>query len=61
MSQSTVMFMSGKVPEERDAAHRLVAETQFYEIDNGVLYHLYFPRTKGHRHFMGLLQKKRMQ
>ena len=51
-SNFTAMFAykeDRKVPEERDAAHRLVAESQFYEIDNGVLYHLYFPRTKGHK------------
>ena len=51
-SNFTAMFAykeDGKVPEERDDAHRLVAESQFYEIDNGVLYHLYFPRTKGHK------------
>lgn len=38
----TAMFTykeEGKVPEERDLAHRLIAEAQFYEIDDGILYH----------------------
>ena len=51
-SDFTAMFTykeEGKVPEERDLAHRLIAEAQFYEIDDGVLYHLYYPRTKGHK------------
>ena len=51
-SHFTAMFAykeDGKVPEERDAAHRLIAESQFYEVDSGVLYHLYYPRTKGHK------------
>ena len=51
-SDFTAMFAykeDGKVLEERDTAHRLIAESQFYETDNGVLYHLYYPRTKGHK------------
>lgn len=40
---------NGKVPDDRNEANRLVAEAQFYEIDEGVLYHLYHPRTKGHK------------
>ena len=39
----------GLVPEDRSSANRLVAEAQFYELDNGILYHLYHPRTKGHK------------
>ena len=51
-SDFTAMFAykeDGKVPEERDLSHRLIAESQFYETDNGVLYHLHYPRTKGHK------------
>ena len=51
-SDFTAMFAykeKGKVPEQRDQAHILIAESQFYEIDAGVLYHLYYPRTKGHK------------
>lgn len=39
----------GKVPEDRNEANRLVAEAQFYELDEGILYHLYHPRSKGHK------------
>ena len=51
-SDFTAMFAfkeDGKVPGEHDIAHRLIAESQFYETDNGALYHLYYPRTKGHK------------
>ena len=51
-SDFTAMFAykeDGKVQEEHDIAHRLIAESQFYETDNGVLYHLYYPRTKGNK------------
>lgn len=40
---------NGKVPDDKDEVNRLVAEAQFYEIDAGVLYHLYHPRTKAHQ------------
>lgn len=38
-----------RVPDDRNDANRLVSEAQYYEIENGILYHFYHPRTKGHK------------
>ncbi|MES9881967.1 MAG: reverse transcriptase domain-containing protein [Sedimenticola sp.] len=38
-----------KVPENRNAAGKVVAESQYYVIDNELLFHLYHPRSKGHK------------
>ena len=38
-----------QVPEDRNEANRIVAEAQYYVIENGILYHLYQPRRKGHK------------
>ena len=38
-----------QVPENRNEANRIVAESQYYVIDDGILYHLYQPRSKGHK------------
>ena len=38
-----------KVPDDRNDANRLVSEAQFYEVEDGILYHFYHPRSKGHK------------
>ena len=38
-----------QVPEDRNEANRIVAEAQYYIIENDILYHLYQPRRKGHK------------
>ena len=38
-----------RVPEDRNEANRIVAEAQYYILENGILYHLYQPRSKGHK------------
>ena len=40
---------SGCLPEEDKLARRLILESQDYLLQNGVLYHLYYPRGQGHR------------
>lgn len=38
-----------QVPENRNEANRIVAESQYYVIDDGTLYHLYQPRSKNQK------------
>ena len=37
------------LPSDDKVARRLILESQDYVMTNGVLYHLYYPRGKGHR------------
>ena len=37
------------LPEDSKLARTIVAESPDYVLDNGVLYHLYYPRGKGHK------------
>jgi hypothetical protein len=37
------------LPEDNKIARRLILEAQDYVMENGILYHLYYPRGKGHR------------
>ena len=38
-----------QVPDNRNEANRIVAEAQYYIIEDGILFHLYQPRSKGHK------------
>ncbi|MEW8547773.1 MAG: integrase, partial [Candidatus Thiodiazotropha sp.] len=38
-----------QVPEDRNQANRIVAESQYYILENDVLHHLYQPRSTGHK------------
>lgn len=48
--KSMIAYLEEKqVPDDRNEANRIVAEAQYYIIENGILYHLYQPRSKGHK------------
>ena len=38
-----------QVPDNRNEANRIVAEAQYYIIEDDILFHLYQPRSKGHK------------
>ncbi|KAL8605220.1 hypothetical protein ACOMHN_031161 [Nucella lapillus] len=40
---------SSQLPQDDKLAPRLILESQDYVLQNGVLYHLYYPRRQGHR------------
>ena len=40
---------SGSLPNEANAARRIVAEVHDYVLQDGILYHYYYPRGKGHQ------------
>ena len=42
-------LLEKQVPDNRNEANRIVAEAQYYIIEDGILYHLYQPRSKGHK------------
>ena len=42
-------LLEKQVPDNRNEANRIVAEAQYYIIEDGILFHLYQPRSKGHK------------
>ncbi|KAL8567981.1 hypothetical protein ACOMHN_029156 [Nucella lapillus] len=40
---------SSQLPQDDKLAPRLILESQDYVLQNGALYHLYYPRGQGHR------------
>ena len=39
----------GVLPDDSKTARTIILESPDYVVDGGVLYHLYYPRGKGHK------------